>query len=446
MELQALQKVLSAENVPGCLPNCQFDGVSINSRTIEPQQLFIALEGPRFDGHDYVQDAMNHGAAAALVSRWVACDLPQIKVTDTLHALQVYAAWHRSCFQPTVIAITGSCGKTTTRALLQSILSQVGSVLATEGNLNNHIGVPLMLLRIREEHRFVVLELGASHVGEIAQLASWVKPHCSVITNAGRAHIEGFGSLARVAQGKGEVYQALPSNGIAVVNLDDVYSGYWKSVLSGQRQCTFACHQPADLTALHIRSGFDQQFDLCLGEQNLSVTLPMLGEHNVYNALAAASVATALGVDLDAVKTGLEQSCAVSGRLAAKRGWNGALIIDDAYNANPRSVSAAIEMLQSLPDDHQRVLVIADMKELGEQAEAWHREIGALARAKGVEHLLTMGQLAQYCGEAFGPDADHFSDYDALIDRLKTMVDKNSAVVIKGSNSMGMQRVVEALL
>ncbi len=446
MELQALQKVLSAEAAPDCASDCCFDGVSINSRTIEPQQLFIALEGPRFDGHDYVQAAMERGAAAAVVSRWVDCGLPQLKVQDTLQALQSFAAWHRAQFQPTVIAITGSCGKTSTRALLQSILSEVDAVLATEGNLNNHIGVPLMLLRIRQHHRFVVLELGASQVGDIAQLAAWVKPHCAVITNAGRAHIEGFGSLDRVAQGKGEIYQALSAHGVAIINADDRYSGYWQNLLTDQRLCTFACHQPADIVASNIRGGLQQQFDLCLKQEQISVTLPLLGEHNVVNALAAAAVSNTLGVELGTIKLGLEKSSSIAGRLAAQRGWNGALIIDDAYNANPRSVSAAIDALQSLPASHQRVLVIADMKELGEKAQAWHREIGALAREKGVGTLLTLGALAQHCGEAFGSGACHYQSHDALIDCLKAMLNQDSAVLIKGSNSMGLHRVVAALV
>jgi UDP-N-acetylmuramoyl-tripeptide--D-alanyl-D-alanine ligase len=446
MRISELKDIISAKINHLDFASADFHGVSIDSRQIKSKQLYVALKGPTHDGHHFVKKAAEAGAAAAIVSEWVDCDLPQLKVKDTLVALQTYAAWHRTQFNPRVIAITGSCGKTTTRQLCESILSQQGSVLATEGNLNNHIGVPLMLLRLTQEHQFMVLECGASHVGEIATLASWVKPDVAVITNAGHAHIEGFGSLERVAIGKGEIYQALTTDGVAIINADDQYYKYWQSIAPCQRIISFSTQlMSADVVANDVSTQHPLSFNLSIDNQQCPVTLNLLGAHNINNALAAAAATHAVGISVENIQTGLSQSQSVSGRLCSYRGWQDALIIDDAYNANPSSLKAAIDTLVAMPTCDQRVLVVGDMLELGENAPKWHYEIGTYAKSKGVDHLLSYGILSAQCVKSFGEGASHFADQEALIGQLKTIVKASSVVLIKGSNSMGMSCVANAL-
>jgi UDP-N-acetylmuramoyl-tripeptide--D-alanyl-D-alanine ligase len=446
MQLAELAHIVQAELKSAVDSQIEFSGVAIDTRRLHAGNLYIAYAGPKHNGHDFVSEAARLGASAALVSQWVDVDLPQIKVPDTLVALQRYAAWHRSQFQPTVIAITGSCGKTTTRSLLQSILSVNHSVLATEGNYNNHIGVPLMLLRLHAAHQFAVFELGANHMGEIAHLAELVQPDVALITQAGFAHIEGFGSLQNVAQAKGEIYAALPVSGCAVINVADDFASYWKSVSCANKQVTFSSESLAQVTATDVVVEDQLSFNLHIHEKSVRVSLSMLGEHNVNNALAAAAAAHAVGIDLDVIRQGLESAANVRGRMCSVPGASGALIIDDAYNANPSSMRAAIDALRSIPKYKRRVLVFGDMLELGVGAEEFHREVAQYARQQGIDLLFTFGQLASVCADAFGDGGLHCSSHEDLLEQLNRTLDKDSVVLIKGSNSLGLQRVADALI
>lgn len=441
MNTEKLAGILHARLKGG---NVTFDGVDTDTRTLQPGNLFFALKGDSHDGHGYVSDAVDRGAVAVVVDREVDCDVPQIIVTDTLIALSDYAAWHRKQLNPTVIAITGSCGKTTTRKLMQSILCTAGfNVLATHRNWNNHIGVPLMLLRLTPEHEFAVLELGANHAGEIAHLAELVQPHIGVITNAAAAHLEGFGSLAGVARAKGELYQALGTQGTAVVNADDEFYDYWNTIIPCNT-VTFAKNAPANVQISYDESA-SSIFDMSINGNNpISVLMPLLGHHNYSNAAAAAAVSQTLGLSANAIKRGIECTEPEYGRLVEKSGKLGASIIDDSYNANPHSVKAAIDLLGTRRGS--KVLVLADMLELGEKASEHHRHIGGYAREKGIDALLLFGPLSVATADGFGDGAQHFSSRSNLIEKLHEHLRENVTVLVKGSNSMKMSEVVQAVL
>jgi UDP-N-acetylmuramoyl-tripeptide--D-alanyl-D-alanine ligase len=446
MQLGLLAQIVQGEIRHQSFCQLEFHGVSMDTRKINAGNLYIAYPGPRFDGHDYVIEAQRQGAAAALVSSWVDCDFPQIKVADTLHALQQYAQWHREQFNPTVIAITGSCGKTSTRSLLQSILSVNHSALATEGNYNNHIGVPLMLLRLNAEHAYAVFELGASAIGEIADLASWVKPAVSLITQAGYAHIEGFGSLENVAKAKGEIYSALSTSGCAIINADDHFAEYWRGLLTQQKILTFARNHPADVYAANVQVSDGLSFRLHVNQDSTDIHLNMLGEHNIDNALAAAAAATAVGISIDDIKQGLQSAAQVQGRMCGAKGFSGALVIDDAYNANPSSMRAAINALRSVEGYKRRILVLGDMLELGPTADDKHREVAQYAKQQGIDLLFTFGQLARQCVDVFGEHGLHCSSHEELVTQLKSQLNVDTAVLVKGSNSLGLRQVADALM
>ena len=422
----------------------RFCGVSTDTRTIGDGELFFALQGPNFDGHDYVAVAAEKGAAGAVVTSVTGDDISQIQVDDTKIALGRFGAAWRQAHDVTVVGVTGSNGKTTLKELIAACLVRSAPTLATQGNLNNDIGMPLMLARIDDSHRFAVMEMGANHAGEIAYLTSLADPDVVVITNAGPAHLEGFGSLDGVARAKGEILQNERRPDAAVLNADDRYFEYWAPLVSDVRCIAFGLGEQADVRADDIRprsAGSD--FTLHIGDETVSVALPLSGIHNVRNACAAAAVSHALGLSADDIRAGLESVRPVDGRLEALRGIAGATLFNDSYNANPVSVTAAADFLAALPG--RNWLVLGDMKELGEDAAALHREVGAAARTSGIDRLFAFGDLARNTADGFGNDARWYASLDALIDDLGGDLAPDVNVLVKGSRSMRMERVVDAL-
>jgi UDP-N-acetylmuramoyl-tripeptide--D-alanyl-D-alanine ligase len=424
-----------------------FNGVSIDSRAIESGQLFVALTGPRFDGHDYLDQVAAKGAVGALVEREVpGSALPQLIVGDTRKALAQLGAMNRNAFvDKPVAAITGSSGKTTVKEMLASILRTRGSVLATKGNLNNELGVPLTLLDLAPEFDAAVIELGASRVGEIAFTVSLTKPHVAVLNNAGTAHVGEFGGPEKIVEAKGEIIDGLDARGTAVLNLDDKAFGIWVARAGARKVLSFARTNPdADFHGSDL--GIDARgcptFTLNSPNGSAQVQLNLLGAHNVNNALAAAAAAHALNVSLPGIVAGLNNVQPVKGRTVAQLATNGIRVIDDTYNANPTSVAAATDILTSFPG--RKVLVLGDIGELGDWAEQGHRDVGAYAAGK-VDALYAVGPLMAHAVKAFGQDARHFANQVDLIEALGAEQDKNTTILIKGSRSAAMENVVAAL-
>ncbi|WP_019408598.1 UDP-N-acetylmuramoyl-tripeptide--D-alanyl-D-alanine ligase [Pseudomonas psychrophila] len=424
----------------------RFNGVSIDSRAIAQGQLFIALTGPRFDGHDYLNEVAAKGAVAALVEREVPeSALPQLVVKDTREALGQLGALNRAGFDKPVAAITGSSGKTTVKEMLACILRTRGPVLATKGNLNNDLGVPLTLLELTLEHTAAVIELGASRVGEIAYTVAMTKPRVAVLNNAGTAHVGEFGGPEKIVEAKGEIIEGLDADGVAVLNLDDKAFGIWQARAAGRKVLSFSLdNAQADFYASALVrdargcQGFKMHTPLGVEQ----VQLNLLGSHNVANALAAAAAAYALGVSLFGIKTGLEAVLPVKGRAVAQLTSTGLRIIDDTYNANPTSMCAAIDILAGFSG--RTVLVLGDIGELGEWAEQGHREVGAYAADK-VSALYAVGPLMAHAVAACGHQARHFANQADLIQALRTEHETNTTILIKGSRSAAMENVVAAL-
>jgi UDP-N-acetylmuramoyl-tripeptide--D-alanyl-D-alanine ligase len=444
MTFSDLTAPLDARAVNG---DCRFDGVSTDSRAIQPGQLFVALTGPRFDGHEYLEQVAAKGAVGALVEREVpGVALPQLVVLDTRKALAQLGAMNRNAFvDRPVAAITGSSGKTTVKEMLASIMRTRGPVLATRGNLNNELGVPLTLLELAPEYTSAVIELGASRVGEIAFTVSLAKPHVAVLTNAGTAHVGEFGGPDRIVEAKGEIIEGLDANGVAVLNRDDKAFDIWRARASSRKVLSFALgDSSADLHASDI--GRDVRgcasFTLHSPLGSAPVQLNLLGTHNVANALAAAAAAYALGVSLDGIVAGLNNVQPVKGRAVAQMTASGLRVIDDTYNANPGSVNAAVDILTSFPG--RKVLVLGDIGELGHWAEQGHRDVGAYAKGK-VCALYAVGPLMTHAVEAFGEHAHHFATQAELITALASEQEQNTTLLIKGSRSAAMENIVAAL-
>ena len=428
--------------------DAEFSAVCSDTRSLRPGELFVALQGPNFDGHDHLRRAASLGAAGALVSRRIDCELPQILVDDSLTGLQCLARGWRQRFALPVLAVTGSNGKTTVKQMLAAILATQGEVLATAGNLNNHIGVPLTLLRLRDDHAYAVIEMGANHAGEIAALAAIAQPQVGVVTQAGDAHLEGFGSRDGVAHAKGELFAGLPENGVAVINADDHYRSLWRE-LAGERSVLEFGLQAGTAISAEAISALPQeapeamQFDLLTPAGRATVNLPLPGRHNVSNALAAAAAATALGLDPAQIAAGLGQVRNVGGRVQTRQGIHGARILDDSYNANPDSLRAALALLQSWPGEHW--LVLGAMAELGPQTEAQHAAAGRMARETGIARLFTLGSVAASAAGEFGVGAQRFEQVQELIGCLREQIDQRVVLLVKGSRSARMERVVDAL-
>jgi UDP-N-acetylmuramoyl-tripeptide--D-alanyl-D-alanine ligase len=422
--------------------------VCTDSRTLKPGALFVALRGPNFDGAAFVQAAAAQGAIGALVERAMPGALPQVVVPNTLVALQELAKNWRAGFTLPVVAVAGSNGKTTAKEMTAAILSRMGLCMATHGNLNNHIGVPVTLMRLEPSHRSAVIEMGANAIGDVAALMRIAQPTVGLITNAGAEHLEGFGDLDGVAKGEGETVSCLGAGCTAIINADDAYAGYWRGVSGAKRIVTFGVHHTADFTAKNIFQGIERgefatRFTLIcpLGER--AIMLKAGGAHNIGNALAAAAAASAAGASLEDIALGLADFRAVAGRLQLKAGTRGGWIIDDSYNANPSSVRAALEVLRSLTGPTW--LVLGDMAELGEVSHDSHAHIGSYAHDCGIKRLFAMGPLSSRAVETFGPGGEWFADADSLTRRLQSELSPGVTVLIKGSRINRLERVVQAL-
>jgi UDP-N-acetylmuramoyl-tripeptide--D-alanyl-D-alanine ligase len=435
-----------------------FAGVSSDSRTLSAGDLFVALRGPRFNGNEFVGAALAAGAAGALVDAPQPHALAQIVVSDTQTALaSAGRAWREALAIP-VVGVAGSNGKTTAKEMTAAILSQAGSTLATRGNLNNHIGVPLTLLRLEPGHRFAVIEMGANRAGEVAELVKVARPTVGLITNAGAEHLEGFGSLEGVARAEGEMVAGLAADATAVLNADDEFVHLWRG-MTAAREVTFGIATAADFRATDLRTtlgkeGFLTRFRLSSPLGRADVTLHVGGRHNVANALGAAAAAAAAGATLAQIVAGLGAMRSVPGRLQLKQAACGAWIIDDSYNANPSSVRAGIEVLASI--EGRRWLVLGDMAELGDFAADAHSQIGAFARERGIERLLATGPLAALAVEGFGTGGQWFPDTEALTRELLRALAPERAqtgeppsavrLLVKGSRVNRLERVVAALV
>ncbi|HGM5583122.1 TPA: UDP-N-acetylmuramoyl-tripeptide--D-alanyl-D-alanine ligase [Pseudomonas putida] len=443
MTLSQLTTALSARLVGA---DATFTGVSIDSRSVAAGQLFIALTGPRFDGHDYLADVKAKGAVAALVEREIAdVDLPQLLVADCRVALGQLGALNRAAFDKPVVAITGSSGKTTVKEMLASILRTRGLVHATRGNLNNDLGAPLTLLEIAPDHSAAVIELGASRIGEIRYTVGLTQPQVVILNNAGTAHVGEFGGPEKIVEAKGEILEGLGEGGIAVLNLDDKAFEIWHKRAGAHQVLSFALsNEKADFHASDI--GRDARgcpsFTLHGPSGSAPVQLNLLGTHNVANALAAAAAAHAVGVSLPGIAAGLAAVQPVKGRSVAQIAPSGARVIDDTYNANPTSMCAAIDILAGFSG--RTVLVLGDIGELGQWAEEGHRQVGDYARGKVVA-LYATGTNMVHAVQAFGANGRHFATQAELIDAVRAESLSDTTILIKGSRSAAMENVVAAL-
>ncbi len=437
---------VAADSIHGTLHgrDRDFEGISIDSRTLKDGELFVALQGPNFDGRDYVGEIHDKGAAGAVVATLTDDEIAQIAVADTRLALGELGAQWRRRLSTVVVGITGSNGKTTLKELTAACLSQAASTLATQGNLNNDIGMPLMLTRIDATHRFAVLEMGANHAGEIAYLTSLARPDVVVITNAAAAHLEGFGTIEGVARAKGEILCNGQRPELAILNADDDYFEFWLSLVADIKVVSFGLDAAADVRAEKIKDhAAATRFRLHLPDDAVDITLAIAGTHNVRNACAAAAIAHSLGVDAVQIKVALESVQPVSGRLQSLDGVNGATLYDDSYNANPSSVAAAAEFLAGLAGDNW--LVLGDMGELGDEAAQLHREVGDFARRTGVARLFAVGELSRNTVDGFGDGAVWLPSIESLVDALRAELSDDTNVLVKGSRFMRMERVVNAL-
>jgi len=422
------------------------DAVTTDTRQLTPGCLFVALKGERFDAHDFAEQAKAGGAGALLVSRRLDCDLPQLVVKDTRLAFGEIGAWVRQQVPTRVVALTGSSGKTSVKEMTAAILGECGNTLYTAGNLNNDIGVPMTLLRLTKAHQYAVIELGANHQGEIAWTVSLTRPEAALVNNLAAAHLEGFGSLAGVAKAKGEIFTGLPLDGVAIMNADNNDWLNWQSIIGGRKIWRFSPNAAnSDFTAnnVHVTSQ-GTHFTLQTPTGNAEVLLPLPGRHNIANALAATALAMAVGAPLDAVKAGLAKLKAVPGRLFPIQLAENQLLLDDSYNANVGSMTAAAQVLSEMPG--YRVMVVGDMAELGDESEACHQQVGEAAKASGLDRVLSVGVQSKGISDASGV-GEHFNDKAALIARLKALIAEQQmiTILVKGSRSAAMEEVVHAL-
>jgi UDP-N-acetylmuramoyl-tripeptide--D-alanyl-D-alanine ligase len=422
----------------------KFRGVSTDTRTLKQGELFFALQGPNFDGAAFVEAAARREASGVVVPAPVDADIPVIVVDDTLQALGLLAAEWRQQMTATVIGITGSNGKTTLKEMLASCLSLAAETLPTQGNLNNEIGVPLMLARLGKEHRYAVIEIGANHAGEIARMTALVQPKIVAITNAAPAHLEGFGSLEGVAHAKGEILAGEFPLELVVLNADDEYFDYWCSLVPKTQVVSFGLAPQANFRASDVyATEYGSAFTLHMPDGELQIALPLFGAHNVLHACAAAAIASSLGIDEQQIKNGLETVEPVAGRLQPVKSISGDTLYDDSYNANPVSVVAAAKFLAAQPGDSW--LVLGDMAELGDDAAELHASVGSDLKSVGIDYLAATGELCRHTVAAFGDDGQWFANQAELIGMLRASLDGSSNVLVKGSRSMGMERVVAAL-
>ncbi len=433
-------------------PDVIFDAVTTDSRKVAPGDLFVALRGEYFDGHEFVTQCFERGAVAAMVSEQSAVSSQQLAkpvlvLQDTRLGLGDLAAHWRNKFAIPLAAITGSNGKTTVKEMLASILraaSDQESVLATEGNLNNDIGLPLTLLKLHASHRYAVVEMGMNHPGEIAYLARLARPTVALINNAGAAHLQGLGNVEAVARAKGEIFVGLAEGGVAVINADDPFASLWRDLAGSHRVLTFGLKPGTDVSADYELHADGVVLTLNTPQGNIGVRLGVPGLHNLKNALAASAAALAMQVPLETIAAGLQAFGGVKGRLQKKAGCCGAVLLDDTYNANPASVRAAIGVLAAISG--KRIFIMGDMGELGEDAAALHRAIGAEAKSAGIDAFYALGPLSADAVAGFGAGAAHCDSVERLAEVAREQLGRGVTVLIKGSRFMRMERVVEALV
>ena len=437
---------LSADVLKGTLHgrDAQFVGASTDTRKLRKGELFVAIEGERFDGHHFLAEAINAGAAGALLARDMQTQLPHVVVPDTRYALGELAAFWRSQFSIPLIGITGSNGKTTVKEMIASIMWRRGHGCVTQGNFNNDIGMPLTLLRLRERDKYAVIEMGMNHKGEINYLTRLARPTVALINNAAEAHLAGLGTVEDVARAKGEIYAGLAIDGVAVINAEDAFCDLWKTLAKPHRTLTFGIERSADFVARYSLNRGGSAVHIETPQGNIDVRLPLLGRHNVLNALGATAASLAAGATIQDIVPALEKLKAIAGRLEVKEGVSGACVIDDTYNANPASLAAGLQVLKDFSGE--RVLVLGDMGELGPQAPALHERVGELARTLGIQRLYGFGELARHAGTKFGRGSRHFEVPEALIDALHECMHAEMTVLIKGSRSMRMERIVAGVL
>ena len=421
-----------------------FFGCSTDTRTLKEKELFIALRGENYDGHDYIDKAKVSGASAVLVEEERDKLIPYIVVKNARHAMGELARNWRANFSIPLLAITGSNGKTTIKEMVAAILKVKAPVLATQGNLNNSIGVPLTLFGLEDRHQYAVIEMGANHPGEIEWLTQISQPTIALISQCAPAHLEGFGSIEGVARAKSEIFRGLQQGGVAVINGDDDFADLWMEESDHADQLTFGLGSNNEVTAesIHLENGKSSlQMKTPVGEIELTLNVP--GKHNISNALAAAACAISLGICLSTIKQGLESVNAAKGRLQIKTGLKKCRIVDDTYNANPRSLEAALNVLGEFPGRHW--LVLGDMAELGNDAGSLHEYAGDISRASGVERLYALGELTKCSVQSFGKGAHHVSSHEQLVSLLETEIGADVTILIKGSRAMGMEYLVNAL-
>ena len=459
MPMMSLSAAATATEAELRGPDLAFDSVGTDTRTLAPRALFVALKGDRFDGHKFIAEAQAAGAVAAMVEdsgsriQDSGLALPLLVVANTRLALGRLAACWRSRFTMPLVALTGSSGKTTVKEMLAGILREAcaaqssivdaeSCVLATRGNLNNDIGVPLMLLELKPNHRFAVIEMGMNHAGEIRYLTRLAAPDVALVNNAGRAHMAFFASEEAIARAKGELYEDLKAKGTAVINADERFAPLWRELAAGRKQIDFGIDREATVTATYALRYLESEIVVKMPRGEAGATLKAPGLHNVKNALAAAAAATALDIGPQAVTAGLARFTGMEGRLQKKPGLNGATLIDDTYNANPESVRAAIAVLAQAPG--RKLLVMGDMGELGADAPRLHAEMGEAARVAGIDHLLTLGEVSAHAARAFGSAARHFSRIEDLLAEIENLLEPGITALVKGSRFMQMERVVKA--
>lgn len=443
--------------VSGSDPGRSFSGISIDSRTISPNDIFVAIKGDVFDGHDFIDDVVQKGVKGVVVcfaedrvKASVGKDVVCITVNDTVKALADLAFYKRTHSRADVIAVTGSNGKTTTKEMTAKVTSSMFSTLSTMGNLNNEIGLPLSLLKLEDHHEWAVLELGMNHPGEIRRLARICTPDIGVITNVGPAHLEGVGSLEGVMRAKGELLEEMAQDGVAILNADDEF-GLKLAESTDRKTILFGRSEKADIRATSIRTGQGGiDFDLMTPGGKISIRLPAIGDFMVSNALAAAAAGVAIGIDLENIRTALENFSPVRGRMNIVCTGEGVHIIDDTYNANPGSVAAAIRTLRDLKKDRRGILIIGDMKELGKHSEPLHREIGSIAAQNGIDKIYAAGEYAQSVRDGaiahnLPPENAGVGTWEEIVEHVSKIIRPGDWILVKGSRAMGMERVVQAL-
>jgi len=427
--------------------------ISTDSRNLKQGDVFLALKGPNFDGHRFIEQAVAQECSAVIVEQQSASDIAQIVVKNTHTALGHIGAYVKEQVAPKTVGITGSSGKTTVKEMTTAILSRLGNVLATKGNFNNDIGVPLTLLRLNETHDFAVIEMGANHIGEISYVSQLVKPDVAVINNIAAAHLEGFGDLCGVARAKGEIFEGLSADGVALYNKDCKYANKWQWRLVDKTVRQFSCLNTSDCYSSDVLLDDDgcASFKLNTYVGNTFIELTVPGQHNVCNAVAAAAIALEFGASLDDIRLGLAEMRPVQGRMNLHQLSDNIKLIDDTYNANVESIKAAIDLLANYPG--KRILILGDMGELGSDARSYHQEVGEYAKSLDIDDLLTIGVLSQSASDAFAQgrsnNSHHFSDRNQLIKRLQSQLineQQQVSILVKGSRSAHMEHVVADIM